>query len=221
MNRNDITKAFESLGGIRELTRWAKKNSRNQSQFYSMFHTSLLQADDAQHVEEDPEQIRAKIADALTRIIEAQRKGDQGHAVVYSGGPDVPLNVMRSHIEDGSVTGEVVSNGVTTPVVAGAAHEKNGRPFFCDDIPTTSHTSHHGIADTGMKDVAAPQALPEPKPSDGVTPKPKPDVVTQRDRPVRDKPRAEPVVGLCAAAVLGEGSAPDYGVNWSQSKAWY
>jgi hypothetical protein len=105
LNRNDYQKYFDDLGGLKELARLAKKDVRVRLKFFAHVLPKLAGADDAPHVEENPEVLRASMIDALSRVIESQREGDQGYAVVYSGGPDVPVNFgvrhMRSNINDG------------------------------------------------------------------------------------------------------------------------
>jgi hypothetical protein len=70
----------------------------------------------------------------------------------------------------------------------------------------------HDISDAAARDTPTPQPT---KPStDGVTPKPKPEVQHTR----RVAPNV--VVSLYAASALGEGAPPDYGLNWSQTSAY-
>jgi hypothetical protein len=216
MNKNDITSAFDALGGMKRLVSWAKENDDNLAKFYSMYGRTLINGgSDFEPVDADPEKTRAELEQKIIQTIEGQRaarfRDDAASVrVTYNDSRGISHDITPRLIFDDEVS------GVTTPVVTDAAHENSGRPDFCDDIPhTASVTPRLGIADTGMTKAAAPQALPEqpkPKPDDGVHGKPKPDVHAAA--------RAEPVVGLCAAAVLGEGAPPNYGVNFSQTRYW-
>jgi hypothetical protein len=213
MNKSDITKAFDDLGGMKELVRLAKNDVRTRLQFFAMAVPKLLHPDVLDDAEESLEVLQANMVHALTRAIEVQYI-DTGVVtvdgeVVHDGKPTrfgavdwMGHPIMN--IDDGS-------GGVTdadTPD-AGAANQNphNGG-------------SDRGIIDTIPKAIAAQPQYEEPKPDDGITKPPKPDHVqhvVKRDKPA---PHSD-VVGLYAGKALGEGSAPDYGVNWSQQKAWY
>jgi hypothetical protein len=196
---NDITQAFRNLGGMKRLVAWAKDSDDNLGKFYSMFGRTLLQADDVQHVEENPEVMRANLVGALMRSAAAQYI-DRGVTTIDGEVIDdgKPLS--------GICPPEIMNYGVPDDVVAAAA----------------AHAAARGITDTGMEVTLAPQALPEqPKPSDGISKPVRPDVshVAKRDKPKH----TETVVGLYGSLCNGNAypTSPDdpYGNNFSQNPA--
>ena len=108
----------------------------------------------------------------------------------------------------------LIADDVSSDVTDAGAADLNIRPGV----------SEHGITDTSLHGIAktpAPQALLthlESRES-----KPNAAGVPTKSSNAKPAQRVEFIPGLNAAAALGYGQAeqPDYGVNWSQQKAWY
>jgi hypothetical protein len=126
----DITLAFEKLGGVAGLVKWAKANSRNKAQFYSMFAKSIMETSGA-HVESaDPQALASVLRHALLGAVNAAR-GDPRVAVV------TPIGASG-----GGKCVDWRGPAVRTTNIDGADH----------DVTTPDHglrdTPHHGMEET-------------------------------------------------------------------------
>jgi hypothetical protein len=185
MNRDEVLKAFAELGGMKRLVRWAKKREANLEKFYTMFHASLLQADDAPHVESREQELSDVIERSLFGAIDA----------IYRDNP--PAAAVITSIDGGPTISDC--RGPAVRKMDGANH----------GVPThdLSHTPH-GITDT------AAHPKPQPQPSDGVTKPPKPDAAAHQLTPAEARARAlgPPNPPLAAQGQL---TSNDLFYNWT------
>jgi hypothetical protein len=145
MNRNDLQKHFDNLGGLKEWARLAKKDVRTRLDFFSKVFPKLQGADVVQHREPDPqagEKFQAAFLQTVNGILAARKRGDLNTTTYKSG-----------HQESG-VT--IVVGAANTDVTNRPGVSEHGNP----------NTTPHGITNT-----TAPQALLHSKP-DVVIPKP-------------------------------------------------
>jgi hypothetical protein len=75
LTKNDIDSIFQALGGKNGLIKWAKKNSRNLAQLYSMIGQKVLAGTDEPPIAEpDPVQMRATLSNAVDGILIARHR---------------------------------------------------------------------------------------------------------------------------------------------------
>jgi hypothetical protein len=211
MNRNDLSDIFEQLGGRAGFIRWSKKSAKNLAQAYSMLGRSVLHGDGdnvAPHAPPDPQEYLGRIEAALNGVIVARKRGDWDNATrTFVGGSGGVMDAGAAH--ESKPTPDSVPNA-NTQLTA-----------YSGDITDTRHVANQpGIM---SEEVAAPQRERESKPDDA-TRSTDTNVSVGKHVAAAKKPthRGEKIVGLCACDALnGQSSQPDYGVNWSQTRAWY